>query len=700
MSRLPRHAPRCLVLVAVFMLGATAYATAAPVARNGVITLSETEVQAGAALAGEWQFFWRRLLAPSDFVATRHDGEGTTITVPGSWTAHDTGYAADGYATYRLVVLLPLGIEEPIGISLKGVGTAYRLYGNGVLLAENGKVAAGPAGVRGSYAPRSIYLSARDRLEIVLQVSNAEDTLAGLEEAPLLGLQASIANAATRDTLLDAIIYAAILMMGLYHILLAILHPDERASLYFGILSVDLALRGALTGARLLHQFAFGLGFHTLIAAEFATVYIAGLAIYLYFSHLFPQERFRFLLAPVVVVTTAFCAFVIVAPITLIVPAHFYYEIFLLCEGLLIMVWIVRSLVARRDGALLMLVGFLLMLASAVYDILVDLSDSGGVFITSYAMVVFVFLQSVLIARRYALAYVSARDQSKKAAGLAASYGRFVPREFLGLLGKESIEHVNLGDQIALELTVLFADIRAFTTLSEDMSPTENFNFLNSYLSRISPVVRRNRGFIDKYLGDGIMALFPRTPLDAVRTGLELMETVRVFNGHRANSGYRPIGIGVGINTGSLMLGTIGESSRMEGTVISDAVNLASRLEGLTRTFGSWIIVSEDLLTACPEAAQLPHRRLGRVRVKGKLRAVTVFEIIDAPDMVRVRTRDAFEEALRSFEARRYRQARSAFRAVLDVEPTDQAARFYLKKIEDTIGALAGPRASSARQGI
>jgi len=140
-----------------------------------------------------------------------------------------------------------------------------------------------------------------------------------------------------------------------------------------------------------------------------------------------------------------------------------------------------------------------------------------------------------------------------------------VPREFLGLLGKESIEHVNLGDQIALELTVLFADIRAFTTLSEDMSPTENFNFLNSYLSRISPVVRRNRGFIDKYLGDGIMALFPRTPLDAVRTGLELMETVRVFNGHRANSGYRPIGIGVGINTGSLMLGTIGRARAWRG---------------------------------------------------------------------------------------------------------------------------------------
>ncbi len=690
MSHSPHHVLARLALVAALALGASVYVAAAPVARNGVITLSEADLRAGASLAGDWQFFWRRLLVPGDFSAPRHDG--TTIAVPGSWTAHESGYAAAGYATYRLVVLLPSGFEEPIGLSLSRIATAYRLYGNGVLLLENGGVSADPEDTRGSYAPRSVYLSARGRLEIVLQVSNAEDTVAGMVEAPAIGLQASVAKATTRDTLLDAIIYAAILMMGLYHILLAILHPDERASLYFGILSVDLALRGALTGTRLLHQFAAGMGFHTLIAMEFATVYIAGLAIYLYFTHLFPQERIRFLLAPLVAINAAFCAFVIFAPITLIVPAHFYYEIFLLCEGLLIMVWIVRALVARRDGALLMLIGFLFMLASAIYDILLDQSHAGGIFITSYAMVVFVFLQSGLIARRYALAYVSARDQSKRAAGLATSYGRFVPREFLGLLGKESIENVNLGDQIELEMTILFADIRAFTTLSEGMTPTENFNFLNSYLSRISPVVRRNRGFIDKYLGDGIMALFPRTPMDAVRTGLELMETVRVFNGHRANSGYRPIGIGVGINTGSLMLGTIGETSRMEGTVISDAVNLASRLEGLTRAFGSWIIVSEDLLIACPEAAQLPHRRLGRVRVKGKLRAVTVFEIIDAPDVVRIRTRAVFEEALRCFETRRYRQARTGFNAVLEADPTDQAARFYLKKIGDAIGAQVASR--------
>jgi class 3 adenylate cyclase len=691
MMRLLHPVRRFVPLLALLMLGAPGQVSALPRAVDGVIVLSEAELRTGASLEGDWEFAWGRLLGPGDFAALVSGAERTSLAVPGSWSAHGTGYPAAGYGTYRLVAILPSGLPEPIGITLKGVGTAFRLYCNGVLLLENGRVSTNLSEMRGSYAPKSVYLDAQGRLEIIVQVSNAEDTQAGLEEAPFLGLQSSVESRTTRETLLDAIIYAAILIMGLYHILLAILHPDERSSLYFGILAVVLALRGALTGARLLHQFAGGLGLHSLIAAEYITVYVAAAVIYQYFSHLFPRERLRFAFVPIIAVNAGLSAFAILAPVRLITAVQFYYELFLLCEGLLIVVWIIRSLVARREGSFLMLVASLVMLLSVVHDIVVDVSHSGGSFLTSYAMLVFVFLQSGLLARRYVIAYLSAREQTRKAEGLATSFARFVPKEFLGLLGKDSIENVSLGDQIELQLTVLFTDIRSFTTLSEDMTPTENFNFLNSFLSRISPVVRRNSGFIDKYLGDGVMALFPRTPMDGVRAGLDLMETVRVFNLHRANSGYRPIGIGVGINTGTLMLGTIGESFRMEGTVISDAVNLASRLEGLTRMFGSWIIVSGDLLAASPEAAQLPHRCLGRVEVKGKSRAVTVYEIIDAPDVVRIRTREAFESALASFEAHRYSEAAAGFQSVIEIDPSDQAARYYLKKIADSPGPSGLP---------
>ena len=661
-------------------------------AQSGRIRVSDADLHNTIDLAGEWELYWGRLLDPRDFGdgLPGSDAAPWPIRVPGSWNDTANGFPGTGSATYRLLVALPDVTTEPLGLYLRNIASAYRLYCNGRLIAENGTVSPRIDQIRGTYAVRTVFFEAHGRLEIVLQVSNAEEVKAGVNTPPRLGYQSAIAPIGVRETILDAIIYAFILAMGLYHILLSIIHPEEKASFYFGLLAVDLALRGALTGSRLLHQFAGSLGFHSVIAAEFITVYAAGAFVFFCFYHLFPRERPGGVWIPVLTVSGAYSLFAILAPIRTIVVFHFYYELFLLAEGVLLMVWLIRSLIAHREGAILMLTGLVIMLGGATYDIIIDQLHTFGIFVTSYAVVIFIFLQSALIARRYAHAFTSARDNLKISEGLASGYSRFVPREFLRLLGKESIVNVELGDQIEMNLTVLFADIRSFTALSEKMTPRENFNFLNSFLSRISPVIRRNSGFIDKYMGDGIMALFPRSPDDALHAGVELLETVRLFNRHRANSGYQPIFIGVGINCGRLMLGTVGEASRMEGTVISDVVNLTSRLQGLTRMFGSNIIVSKDLIAACPDTAGYPRRYLGSVPVRGKSEVVALYEIIDVVDESRVRTHPRFDTAVRSFEQQRYPEATAGFRAVLAEDPADVAARHYIDRLLEIARTRSG----------
>ena len=166
------------------------------------------------------------------------------------------------------------------------------------------------------------------------------------------------------------------------------------------------------------------------------------------------------------------------------------------------------------------------------------------------------------------------------------SIERFVPHAFLAIVGKPSIVDVELGDNKRQNMTVLFSDIRNFTTLSEKMTPDENFAFINTFLERMGPVIRAHNGFIDKYIGDAIMALFNNAD-DALCAGLAMHDALEGFNAERVASGLEPIAIGVGLNTGSLMLGTIGEKHRMDGTVISDAVNLASRIESLTKEYAS-----------------------------------------------------------------------------------------------------------------
>jgi len=670
---------------AVFLLFRVSGTFGVSMAADGKAAVSDADLRRTVALSGTWQFVWGRLVAPGEFAADPAPA-AVSIGVPGFWTAKEAGFPAVGCATYRLVVELPEAPAEPIGLYLTQISNAYRVYGNGVLLAENGRVSESSGDVRGVLAPRTVFLSAAGRLEIVVQVANADDLTAGMNAAPILGYQTAVAPLQAGSTQLDLMIYVGILIMGLYHILLAVLRPEERASLYFGLLSLDLALRGLLTGSRIIHQVLGGVGYHTLIAVEYATVYLAVLMIFLYFYHLFPHERPAYVRIPLLAVTVAMCVFVVFAPIPWIAPVHLGYEVLLLAVAVLILVWLIRAIAARRDGSVLMLTGFLVMMGGMVYDILLDVSDKGAFFLSSYAMSVFVFLQAVLIARRYADAFRSVEDRSRENEALATAYGRFVPHEFLALLGKDSIVNVELGDQIETEMTVLFSDIRSFTSLSENMGPKENFNFLNSYLKRISPVIRRNHGFIDKYLGDGIMALFPGSPADALLASAEMRETMREYNRHRARSGYREISIGVGINRGRLMLGTIGETSRMEGTVISDVVNLASRLEGLTRTFGASVLMSDAVVSACPDRAGLPSRYLGHAQVKGKERTVAIHELFEPSESVKLGTRLRFEEAVRGYEERRYEDAMAGFEAVAAEDPSDGAARYFLGRLAEIVG--------------
>ncbi len=264
------------------------------------------------------------------------------------------------------------------------------------------------------------------------------------------------------------------------------------------------------------------------------------------------------------------------------------------------------------------------------------------------------------------------------------AYSRFVPRRFLELLGKESILDISLGDQVQKDMSVLFSDIRSFTTLSESMTPEENFRFINSYLSRMGPLVRQHQGFIDKYIGDAIMALFDQTPDDAVKAAIDMRHLLEDYNAGRQRAGYIPIQIGVGVNSGNLMLGMLGEQGRMEGTVISDAVNLAARLEGLTKKFDSSVIVSEFTVNALQNPDQFNYRFLGKAQLKGKQKAVAVYDFYDGDpkDIVEMKmtTQPSFESGIQHYFAKDFTEAAVYFKKVLDAYPFDKTARMYLER--------------------
>ncbi|WP_445249585.1 ATP-binding protein [Microcoleus sp. OTE_8_concoct_300] len=269
-------------------------------------------------------------------------------------------------------------------------------------------------------------------------------------------------------------------------------------------------------------------------------------------------------------------------------------------------------------------------------------------------------------------------------AKLSAAYARFVPHDFISLLEKPSIIEVKLGENQERDMTVLFADIRSFTALSENMTPPENFAFINTYLGKISPAIRRNNGFIDKYIGDAVMALFPRSSSDGVRAAIDMQKEVNIYNQQRQKNGLFPIAIGIGLHAGNLMLGTIGERERMESTVIADAVNLASRLEGLTKVYGAGIIVSGAIIERLDDPKKYNYRFVDRVRVKGKRNAVSVFEIYDTETeqsiVLKQQTAEVFQEALNFYYLQKFVAAQKVFQNILQINPDDRVAMLYFKR--------------------
>lgn len=276
-------------------------------------------------------------------------------------------------------------------------------------------------------------------------------------------------------------------------------------------------------------------------------------------------------------------------------------------------------------------------------------------------------------------------DYAKYLEALLNAYGRFVPHSFLDLLKKDSIIELKLGDHVQQEMTVLFADIRSFTTLSETMTPKENFDFVNAFLHRVGPIIREHGGIIDKYIGDAVMALFPNSPDNAIMAAIKMQEKVAEYNKRRVKKGWIPIKIGIGLHTGNLILGTVGEAERMNSTVIADAVNLASRLEAATKNYGVGIIVSEKILAQIPKPTTFKTRLLDRVQVKGKLESVIIHQVVeentDTVSQWQPQDLSQWQTAMELYFNQQFQAALVILQTLLVRYPADYPTQLYIERI-------------------
>lgn len=268
---------------------------------------------------------------------------------------------------------------------------------------------------------------------------------------------------------------------------------------------------------------------------------------------------------------------------------------------------------------------------------------------------------------------------------LNESFARFFPSEYLRFLRKDSVTEVQLGDYVSKTMAVMFSDIRSFTTISESMSPQENFSFVNAYLKRVSPEIRNHYGIIVKFLGDGMMAVFPEGADDAVAAGVAKQLRVQEYNVERIARGDLPVQVGIGIHVGHMMLGMVGETNRLQGDAFSDTVNLTSRLEGLTKYYGVSMLISGQTLEYLSNPGQYQIRFLDRAIVKGRNEPITVYEVLDAETeenrLLKRQTQPLFEQGIECYREAKFNEAKRHFEEVLKENPHDYTAELYVGRV-------------------
>lgn len=274
---------------------------------------------------------------------------------------------------------------------------------------------------------------------------------------------------------------------------------------------------------------------------------------------------------------------------------------------------------------------------------------------------------------------------------LNATFEHFVPKQFLNRIAKDGVEKIRLGEAECDTLAILFADIRSFTNLSEKMPPQDVLNFLNAYFREMNVPINENHGFVDKFIGDAIMALFDRqegskqnNAKDAVRAAIGMQKALLEFNRQQHQAGYPPVSIGIGIHSGSVVIGTVGAEDRMDSTVLGDAVNMASRLESLTKHYQAQIIISSQIYRQLEDDPSFLVRELDFVAVKGKKTPEVVFEVFNCSpaDIIELKKKllPMYKKGMDHFHMKQWKEAALCFEKCLEIYPDDAASRRYVDR--------------------
>ncbi|EQA45346.1 adenylate/guanylate cyclase catalytic domain protein [Leptospira broomii serovar Hurstbridge str. 5399] len=496
---------------------------------------------------------------------------------------------------------------------------------------------------------------------------------------------------------LDIFLFGIYFIFGFYHVLFYITRRQDSYYLYFGFFSLLSSVYFYSTSYHIYHKFVnFQNGPDTsyFYRLEFSSLIPIVPLFMLFIKDFFYQkERTFWAIRVFCTVSSVFFIATWVLPFEFLLPNLRLFQFFLIPMLLYVLFFSFQAIRKNKPDSIKLAVGIGICVIFGIWDTLDAIYKIIGIHYPYFKVAYFAFILIIisLLVSRYVSLYRESQQLNLEISQQRDAFYRFVPSEFISILDRRNPVDIKIGDSREKTMSVFFADLKGYTSISERLTPDENIKYLNKYFSGFEDIIYKNAGFIDKYIGDAILALFSdhseraekerfNSADNALQSAIDMVRFVGTIDDGKTGLAD----LGIGINTGPLILGTVGSERRIDTTVVGDTVNLSSRVQNLTTFYKTKILITHHTYLRLNLLSDIRAREIDTVIVKGKTQPVILYEVYEAdpPELAEWKdtVRSKLTEGIILYKVGNFKEAFSIFRELYKEKPLDSVVRLYAKR--------------------
>ena len=592
---------------------------------NGIYDISDIDKDIVYSLKGSWAY------AEKEFVSPIMPLEIYTHFQPieFGWTTYTPPQPVQGYASYA-VRIRGFEPQKVYAIHFTRTSSAFTVYLNGNLFYTSGTPGKNFKEEIFDWHADTVILPLNNETEatIVVHLSNFHDRNPGVETPFLFGLYSTLQTKIVLDKLVSSGIFSILFSMATFFISLFLFYRRETTAGLFGLLCYSFAIRTLCYNDFLLRDFFPNVSTNIMYRLGYFTFPFCAVFTFLFILNLFikkPPKVFYFLTIPFIL----YGLITLITPIPVFVGILLIVQLYILFLSVIACIVVAYALIKRKPFALTFLISFLLFISAAIFDGLISNGLINAPFISHFGVLLLMIPMAFIVIRHFSAAFKTQEQMIESIQKTNISFQRFFPNEFLQFLNKKNVTDISLGDNIHKNMFIAFIHLGIKAKLSSSSAREELLILYNTVIQAANPIIKKYNGFIDKYLTDGLMVLFYGTAEDTVDCIIEITQLIKKINIHRQEQSLPPLHISSGIHYGKLMMGTIGEPERMDTTVISDVVNISSRMYSYATEKNVNIIISETVREQLLESYWRTHTCFyyGKIKFHGKRNLINVYEV-------------------------------------------------------------------------